>query len=456
MVHNVNTNVQHHHHHHIAENMEMDPQLQALLAKYGDKALDRFDKWDEKGEFADIQLKVMNGDKIGKKEFQILEKLSTKYPPELMQYAADKGLISQQDADMLIVAGGLFTNGADSRSDISKGLANFFSMPPHDRDFARAVMSDRPEDLTASDLKSSGKLKDTFDSPNPDQARLAYFLQNMEPGQQGWVQQFTSWNFDSGHSAMTAALGDIPDYNDMNNRQKDALAGFLSGLGSGWGASPPPPGGPHGPAHGPAHGPVGGPEHGRPNMAGCDFGIPGGQFGPGDMIGPDFVEVLGFSDISTIDLGSLMYQVMGDRIDSLDNQVREYAERVDEQNKAIATNTNAMIQLRTNLPDDGGMVDVTGMTFPDGNGNDVSLAGYLHEQGLTTDSTDLTKLNSSDINHLMDSISAKNDTLNSEATQDMTKLQQTMDKYQQAVSTLTNFEAKWHSMMQSVTGNLRS
>ena len=115
-----------------------------------------------------------------------------------------------------------------------------------------------------------------------------------------------------------------------------------------------------------------------------------------------------------------------------------------------------MIQLRTNLPDDGGTVNVTGMTFPDGDGNDVSLAGYLHEQGLTTDSTDLTKMSANDINNLMDSISAKNDTLNSEATQDMTKLQQTMDKYQQAVSTLTNFEAKWHSMMQSVTGNLRS
>ena len=455
MVNHINGNVHHHHHHHhVAENMEMDPQLKALLSDVGDKGLKRIDKWDEKGEFADIQLKVMNGDKIGKREFHVLEKMSTKYPPELIQYAADKGLISQQDADMLIVAGGLFANGADSRSDLSKGLANFFSMPPHDRDFARTVMADRPEDLSASDFNKRGKLKDAHDSPSPEQSRLAYFLQNMEPGQQGWVQQFTTWNFDSGHSAMTAALGDIPDYNDMNKVQKNAMAGFLAGLGNGW-APVPPPGGHHGPAHGPAHGLPGGPEHGRPIHIGCDFGVPGGQFGPGDMIGPEFCNQLGFSEQGKIDLGSLMYQVMADRIDSLDNQVREFADRVDQNNKAISTNTNAMIELRTNLPAEGGAVNISGMTFTDGNGNDVSLAGYLHEQGLTTDSTDLTKMSATDINNLMDSIGAKNDTLNSEATQDMTKLQQTMDKYQQAVSTLTNFEAKWHSMMQSVTGNLR-
>ncbi|MEM9618033.1 MAG: hypothetical protein AAF936_08745 [Pseudomonadota bacterium] len=430
------------------------------MGKFGSHDLKKLDRWDEKGEFTDIQLKVMNGEEMGKKEYRILKDMSS-LPPELLQHAVDKGIISQQDADMLIVAGALFANGADSREDISKGLANFFSLSPNDRDFARNVMAERPDGLSDGGFNFISTLKNAHDSPSPEQSRLSYFLMNMEPGQQGWVQNFTTWNFDSGHSAMTAALGDIPDFNDMNSMQQDAMANFLAGLGNGW-APVPPPGGNHGPAHGPAHGPgpaAGGPEHGRPafnpNQPGSDFGMPGGHFGPGDMMGPEFVDTLGFGDKGRVDLGSLMYQVMADRIDNLDKQVRDFADSLDQRNKEISTNTNAVIALRANLPGDGGEVDVRGLTFTDGNGNDVPLAGYLQQQGVITDSTDLSTMSDTDINNLMDSINAKTDTLNSESTAEMTKLQQHMDKYSQAVSAQTNFESKWNSMMQSITSNLR-
>lgn len=410
----------------------------------------KLDKQDEKGVFTDIQIKLMTGEQLSEKEFKVLEKLSTQIPPHLIQNAVDDGVISQQDADLLIMAGGLFANGVDSQADIEKGLANFFSLAPHDRDFARDVMMDRPSgkhDLQHPFLLF-GKLRDAHSADNPEQARMAFFLQNMEPGQQGHIQNFTTWNFDTGHNAMAAALGDIPDYNDMSKTQQNAMTHFLQDLGNGFS-----PVKHHGHHH---HGPAGGPEHGRPAHHPGHY--PGFgencQFGPNNMMGPDFVDGLGFAEQGKIDLGSLMFQVMADRVESLDNQVREFADMVDQQNKQLSTNTNAMAALRANLPEDGGTVDLSNVTFEDGDGNTVSLAGYLNEEGLIKDGANLGHMSDTDIDNMLSSINGKNDVLNSESTATMTKLQQTMDKYQQAVQVQTNFEAKWNTMLNAIIGNL--
>ena len=462
MVNTINPGAIHHHHHHYENNFDPHAQqkLDELIEAFGDKALKKLDKHDEKGRYADIQLKVMTGEELSKKEYKTLKEMSTKFPPELIQYAANTGKISQQDADMLLIAGGLFDSGIEGREDIGRSLANFFSLPPHERGFARDVMSesslrDFEKDIGDVKLKS---LKDAHSTPNPDQARLAVFLSTMQPGQHHQIQNITTWNFDSSHNAIAAALGDIPDYTDMSDTQQEAMVNFIMDLGNGWcPVGGPGHGRPHGPVEGPASGLVGGPDHGRPPHNPCHYpGFSEGcHFDHHNMMGPDFLNQFGISEHGKIDLGSLMYQVMADRIETLDSQVRDYADSVDQRNKEIATNTNAMIELRANLPADGSAANLSGLTFTDGDGREASLAAYLGNEGFITGDTNLSALSYNDIDTLITSIGDKNDTLNSEATADMTKLQQHMDKYSQAVSAQTNFESKWNTMMNAIMSNLR-
>ncbi len=422
------------------------------INKHEDKQIEELAKHHDSGLYNDIQLKIMSGEQLTSKEMEELKEMALFFTPDFLNQAVIDGDISQQDADMLIMAGGLLVGGV-SEDDLGKSLANFFSLNGEDRQFALDVMSDRSIEYDAKIKERDGKDKikytETHSAPNPEQGRLSIFLSNMQPGQQAHIQNYTNWNFDTSNNALAATLSDIDDFVNLSDTKKDALVNHLHSLGSGW-APISDHGHGAGPGRGPADAPVGGPSNGRPNAA------PDNVYTPpqGEVMAPSVLADMGVGEQGRIDLGTLMFQVMADRIETLDNQVREYANTVDQQNKVIATNTNAMAALRGSMPDDGRDVNLSEVTFEDGAGNTVSLAGYLHNEGLVKSDADLGKVSQSDINSMMTTIGERNDVLNSESTATMTKLQQTMDKYQQAVQTQTNFEAKWNSMLNAIIGNL--
>lgn len=431
----------------------------------------------QSGLYADVRLKVMTGQELSKSEMAALKEMALYFTPEFLNRAAANGDITQQDADMLIMAGALLINGVGEQ-DLGRSLANFSSLNEDHRAFALSVASDRTVEYDAKVKEKDLAVKkitytETHSMPNAEQARLSVFLENMRPGQEGHIQNFTNWHFNTSNNALAATMSDMPAYHMLTETQRDAMVNYLKDLGNGfthchgpghsgqgWGNGPAP-----GPAHGPVvhgfpHEPRGGPDNARPfhNPGHIPGHYPGFgadcRFGPDNIMGPGFLADMGVDRKGQIDLGSLMFQVMGDRIDSLDKQVREFADSVDERNKAIETNTNAITALRANVLDGGGAVNISNLTFTDSDGRTASVAGCLHAQGIIKDNADLSSLSQADIKTLIESLSAKNDTLNSEATSEMTKMQQHMDKYQQAVSMQTNFESKWHSMMQAITGNL--
>lgn len=173
----------------------------------------------------------------------------------------------------------------------------------------------------------------------------------------------------------------------------------------------------------------------------------------GSVPSPSDVKAMGLSTDQTVDLGTLMYEVMNDRASALDSLVRGYAADVEQSNANLKTLNNLMDALRTKQGSDpNDKVNIADLEFTDADGNSQNAAAYLEQYGVSDGQTEF---ESQDFDNMLTRLKSKADTFTSDSQEQMTKLQATMDKYNQTVNTISSFEQKWNSMLMAIIANLK-
>ncbi|MEM6439897.1 MAG: hypothetical protein AAF763_09430 [Pseudomonadota bacterium] len=146
------------------------------------------------------------------------------------------------------------------------------------------------------------------------------------------------------------------------------------------------------------------------------------------------------------DLASLMFEVMQDRCEALDSSVRSYASMVQDKNLEIKQMNAALEVIPTD--DDDFSLD-TMVTDPE-SGEEMTLEDFCNEHDVTIPEHDGDTLSTEQCATLRTSITNRTNSLTSDSQLAMTQLQTAMNKYEQAVSALTNFMNSWHEMMMEV------
>ncbi|MEM8819262.1 MAG: hypothetical protein AAGE90_07040 [Pseudomonadota bacterium] len=185
-------------------------------------------------------------------------------------------------------------------------------------------------------------------------------------------------------------------------------------------------------------------------------GVIGNPWTDGVEVTPSGLKEQGYSDLDTMDLGSLMFEVMQGRCEALDKTVRTYGKQVQAKNDAIKTIQAAIDQLPA-APEKGKPpVDISGTTFDDPiSGKTMKLTDYMSQNDIKLGKgVDPKKMSAADLDNLRSSLNSHSESLSSDSQLSMTRLQQAMDKYSTSVNMLTNFLSKWNSMLQSIARNL--
>lgn len=374
----------------------------------------------------------------------IMDVANTLSPNELKQLAA-AGIITDQDANMLIVAGGIknssmWQDNPDATDNARAAFTNFMAMSPDQQNVVLEQFSQIDVEHKVTVLKGKSTvekevqdLTSEVSANSPSQERTALFLAKAGSDNLSDVSKFVNWDFDSSDGALAAALSGITGWDDLNETQQAGLTTLIQSLGSEN-----------------YDGDVPGPNDLYRQINGEDSESPLPPQGE-NQTDTDYYNSLPDDWQSVVDLGTLMYQVMADRVQTMDDQVRGYAADVEKKNAELKQLNDAMAALRAGESDDPDVkTDIAhDIQLPDG----TYLADYLDREGIPRPDSD--KLSPDQVADLLTSMKNEADTLTSESQLAMTKLQQQMDKYSQAVSTLTNFESKWNTMMGSILGNLR-
>ena len=398
------------------------------ISQHHEHILGQVSSAEKNGMLQEMTKDIATGRGLSTEQHVELKKLSSLLGPDEVKAMVEKGRLSQESADLLIMAGGLIE--ADLSGDsLGRALKTFMSMNSDTQKYCVETMSDRSIERVANATKVSVygiradrvRFKEEHSEIKPDQQRLAIYLSSPQPRPLGSVQQFSTGEFSSSTATLTEAMSRMGVFSKLSPEQQMGAVNDVRSLG----------GAPAGPGEGP--------------------------FAPGgDVKGPDHYAQMGCNDKNLIDLGSLMYQVLADRVSTLDLQVRSYAEAVQQKNGELKTLNNAMTVLRTNMNDNSKKdTDISELTFQDDSGKTRQLTGYLIDQGVAKDSTDFSKLSMTEVDNMLTSLKSNSDILSSDSTEAMTKLQQMMDKYNQATSTQTNFESKWNSSISGIIANQR-
>lgn len=167
---------------------------------------------------------------------------------------------------------------------------------------------------------------------------------------------------------------------------------------------------------------------------------------------------MGYDQI--VNLGSLFFEVMIDRMQSLDTTVRSYADAVKQKNQAIA-NMNAALECVP--PEPAGSsptVDVSTLSFtytytvtdPDtGATTDMEkpmkLTDYLNQEGIKLPTADgSTSLDPTQLSSLRQAMSNRATSWGSDSALAAAQFQDAMSKYNTCVSQLSSFLPKWYDM----------
>lgn len=384
------------------------------IDRHVDRLLDRVIHNHKDGTIEGMMQNIQTGQGLTAKQHEKLEKIADALSPKELNMLVERGKISQETANFLIIADGL--NDAGMSGDAKgRGLATFLSMSPDAQMYSVETMSDRDTKRVVKGSVETGflgirndkiKIKSKDEELNPQQQRLAIFLAAPRQGP-GNVQNFMTGNFDTSRDALMSGLSNLPGFRNLEPEQREGLIDFFHQLGAG----------------------------GRPI----------------DIKGPEHFHEMGFQGEEVVPLSSLMYQVMADRVSTLDHQVRDYAAAVQDKNNQLKTYTNAMAEVRL-ASKDKGKTDFSDVTFEDASGKEMSLATFLTENGVANASK-LGNMKPTEVQEMLSSLKEKSDLISSDSTQAMTKLQQIMDKYNQATTTQTNLQSKFNTMDMAVIRN---
>lgn len=420
-----------------AVHAEINDQEQALIDKVSTACND--------GTVNSVMVAVASGQPLSDDQINdLMDVANTLSPSELKQLAA-AGVITDQDANMLIVAGGIknssmWQDNPDATDNARTALTNFMAMSPQDQDVVLDQFSqisvDHKVTVMQGKIGAGNEVQDLtteVGANNPSQERTALFLAKAGTDNLSDVSKFVNWDFDSSDGALAAALSGITNWDSLTETQQNGLTTLIQSLGSeNYDGDVPDPNDVYRQINGED------PENPLP---------PQGE----NQTDTDYYNSLPDDWKSVVDLGTLMYQVMADRVQTMDDQVRGYAADVEKKNAELKQLNDAMAQLRAGENTDP--TKTTNIAVDIKLSDGTTLADYLDSKGIPRPDSD--ELKPEQVADLLTSMKNEADTMTSESQLAMTKLQQQMDKYSQAVSTLTNFESKWNTMMGSILGNLR-
>ena len=179
-----------------------------------------------------------------------------------------------------------------------------------------------------------------------------------------------------------------------------------------------------------------------------------------DAMSPDKCRESGMGYDQIVDLGSLFFEVMVDRMESLDSTVRSYADAVDQKNRAISNMNAALACVPPEPAGDNKTVDISNLSFtfkykvkdPEtGETTEMTkpmkLTDYLDQQGISLPSADgSTSLDATQLSSLRQSMSNKATSWGSDSTLAAAQFQNAMSKYNTCVSQLSSFLPKWYDM----------
>ena len=388
------------------------------VERHVDRLLDRVIHNHKDGTIEGMMQNIQTGQGLTAKQHEKLEKIADALSPKELNILVERGKISQETANFLIVADALSDAGMSGDAK-GRGLATFLSMSPDAQRYSVETLADRDTKRVAKGKVETGflgirndkiKIKSKDEELNPQQQRLAIFLAAPRQGP-GNVQNFMAGNFDTSRDALMSGLSSLPSFRNLEPEQREGLIDYFHQLGAGGG--------------------------------------PGGR--PVDVKGPEHFQHMGFHDEEVVPLSNLMYQVMADRVSTLDQRVRSFAEAVQDKNDQLKTYTNAMNAVK-DASKNKGKTDFSDVTFQDASGKDVSLATFLADNKIANASK-VEGMKATDVQELLSSLKEKSDLISSDSTQAMTKLQQVMDKYNQATTTQTNVQSKFNTMDMAVIRN---
>ncbi|MEM9618032.1 MAG: hypothetical protein AAF936_08740 [Pseudomonadota bacterium] len=385
-----------------------------------EKLVDRVIDNHENGNIEGMIKNIQTGEGLTAEQHDQLDKIADALSPGELNELVAKGKISQEDANFLMIADALQDGGVTGDAK-GRGLAAYLSMSPDAQKYCAETMADRDTHRVAKGETRSSifgighekvKFKEKDEDLNPVQQRMAAFLASPRHGP-GNVQNFMTGNFDTSTDALTSAFAELPTYNSLPQEQQEELLNSFYNAGVGGG--------------------------------------PGGR--PGDAAGPDQFKEMGFQPEERQALSTLMYQVMADRVSTLDQQVRGFADRVQKKNDELKTYSNAMTKVQTVSGDSKKDTDFSDVTFEDASGKEVSLAQFLIDQKVANES-DIDDMSATQTQEMLSSLQDKSDIRSSESSQEMTKLQQSMDKYNQSTTAQTNLQSKFNTLDMSIRRNL--
>ncbi|MEM8985384.1 MAG: hypothetical protein AAGC95_01555 [Pseudomonadota bacterium] len=390
------------------------------IDKHFDKLLDRVIDNDKNGKIEGMMQNIQTGEGLTAKQHEQLEKIAEALSPDELKTLVERGKISKETADFLVVADALKDAGMTGDAK-GRGLSTYLSMTPDAQKYCAETFADRDSHRVVKAETRTGflgirddkvKFKSKEEDLNPAQERMVVFLTANRPQGHDNVQNYMAGNFDTSRDALMSAFSELPTFRKLDAHQQNNLLDYFHHLGVGHG--------------------------------------PGGQ--PVDIKGPDDFKQMGFDHEEVVALATLMYQVMADRVSTLDNQVRSYADGVQKKNDELKTLTNAMAEVRE-VSKTKGKSNFSEATFTDASGKDVSLSQFLSEQGVASEDK-LNSMNPTEVQEMLSSLKEKSDILSSDSSQAMTKLQQVMDKYNQATTMQTNLQSKFNSLDMSIRRNL--
>ena len=403
-------------------NVSGDEAIDKRIDKHNDKLVKKVISEENDGTIGRMIHNIRTGEGLSRQEHEDLDKIAETLAPAELMRLVEKGKISEEAAAFLIVADTLKDAGVSGDAK-GRALENFFRLDPQARQFCLDEMADRDtsrkvkvtKDGDLFGLVRNDKIRHSEKEGelSVSQQRLALFLSVPRHGP-GTPQNFAAGNYDTSRDTLTAALGTFPAFRDLEPHHQTGLIDQFHHLGT---------------------------------------GHRGG--GADDIRGPDHLKRMGFSDDNVVDIASLIYQVLADRVETLDQQVRSFADGVQEKNDELKTLNNAMTAIRSASAGQK-KTNLSEVEFQDAHGKTVKLVDFLVDQKIISDPSKLDKkLDRTGIDSQLSSLRAQSDILSSESTEAMTKLQQSMDKYNQCTTKQTNIESKFNTQKMAVIGNMR-
>jgi len=387
--------------------------------------------------------------------------LAGQYSPQEIQSAVPR-FLTQELANMTIVVSGL-KNAGLSGDEINQAMENFYKLSPEDQQYVVDKMSDRTTtgsifgNVTDPNDFSNAKLTFTSSPATAEQTKIGLFLVNTPADQLTGIQDFVT--------TQTQNQG-VPDTGSPTSRED--ITNYLAANIDGWDSYTPEEqnalvdemvnetdpdvsvdadGNYVKPATDASGNVVTGAD-GQPQTV-----VVGKPLTADDMRG------LGIPDADSVDIGTLMFLVLMDRMQSQDDLIRGYTEDVDKKNQDLKNATAAQAALRA-CNADSGDVDITDTYFTNQSGDEVSVYDYCKAYGIDipqdSNGNAKTSLNSTEMDNLLTSMKSYSDTLSTDAQSALQKLQQATDRYSNTNSLLTNFESAWRSMLKEVIGNIRA